>query len=115
MRPQATTSAVTAELVGVSSLLTYDIWKIYVRPKVSSWVFHVRRSHYNTNTRDRPTVPLIAGVLQRAAPDQSAGRHILGRSGSCLCLHCDCCRVQFQVMLCTHTKLSMLLSFWLLR
>ena len=31
---QATTSAVTAELVGVSSLLTYDIWKIYIRPKV---------------------------------------------------------------------------------
>ena len=45
MRPQATTSAVTAELVGVSSLLTYDIWKIYIRPKVSSWVFHVCRSH----------------------------------------------------------------------
>ena len=45
MRPQATTSAVTAELVGVSSLLTYDIWKIYIRPKVRSWFFYVCRSH----------------------------------------------------------------------
>lgn len=41
----AVTSAVSAELIGVSSLFTYDIYRTYFRPKASSTEL-VRASHY---------------------------------------------------------------------
>lgn len=42
----AVTSATSAELIAVSSLLTYDIWKTYIRPRASSNEL-VRVSHYS--------------------------------------------------------------------
>ena len=41
----AVTSATSAELIAVSSLLTFDIWKTYIRPQANSNEL-VRVSHY---------------------------------------------------------------------
>lgn len=41
----AVTSATSAQLIAVSSVLTYDVWKVYINPRASSqqlfWVSHI--------------------------------------------------------------------------